>query len=75
MLAVAMRLSEYLARNDLSPETFAAKVGVHPTTIYRLLNGTTIPKRENMKKIIAATMGEVTAADLIYAFTQRAEPA
>lgn len=62
-----MRLSEFLATHGLSPEKFAEKVGVHPTTIYRLLSGATIPKRENLKKIIAATGGEVDISDLMFA--------
>lgn len=65
-----MRLSEYLAKREMNPEAFAAKVGVHPTTIYRLLSGTTIPKRQNLKKIIAATEGEVDIADLMFAVSQ-----
>jgi predicted transcriptional regulator len=69
-----MRLSEYLAKNELNPETFAAKVGVHPTTIYRLLSGATIPKRQNLAKIIAATKGEVDISDLMFAVSQQSKP-
>jgi hypothetical protein len=65
-----MRLSEYLAKHEMNPESFAAKVGVHPTTIYRLLSGATIPKRQNLKKIIAATKGEVDISDLMFAVSQ-----
>jgi predicted transcriptional regulator len=65
-----MRLSEYLAKNQMNPEMFAAKVGVHPTTIYRLLSGATIPKRQNLRKIIAATEGEVDYNDLMFAVSQ-----
>jgi predicted transcriptional regulator len=66
----AMRLSVYLAKNQLNPEQFAARVGVHPTTIYRLLSGATIPKRQNLKKILAATEGEVDISDLMFAVSQ-----
>ena len=62
-----MRLSEYLAKKGLSPEQFAAIVGVHPTTIYRQLAGATIPKRQNLAKIIEATDGEVAISDLMFA--------
>jgi len=62
-----MRLSEYLAKKDMNPEQFAAKVGVHPTTIYRLLSGATIPKRQNLRKIIEATEGAVDVSDLMAA--------
>jgi hypothetical protein len=70
----AMRLSEYLAKNEMNPEQFAAKVGVHPTTIYRLLSGATIPKRQNLKKIMAATEGEVDISDLMFAVSSQSKP-
>jgi predicted transcriptional regulator len=69
-----MRLSEYLAKTGQNPEQFALKVGVHPTTIYRLLSGATIPKRENLKKIIAATEGEVDVSDLMFAVSSQSKP-
>lgn len=74
-----MQLHEYLAANKLSPERFAAQVGVHATTIYRLLNGSTIPKRQNLLRILAATHGDVDIADLMRAVapqetTKEAEP-
>jgi hypothetical protein len=37
------------------------------------LSGATIPKRQNLKKIIAATEGEVDISDLMFAVSQ-AEP-
>jgi plasmid maintenance system antidote protein VapI len=37
-----MSLDQFLAENLLSREAFAKMVGVHPTTIYRLLSGATI---------------------------------
>lgn len=71
-----MRLSEYLAKHEMNPEAFAAKVGVHPTTIYRLLSGATIPKRQNLKKIISATEGAVSISDLMFAVSSSTkEPA
>jgi transcriptional regulator with XRE-family HTH domain len=70
-----MRLSEYLAKNGMNPEQFAARVGVHPTTIYRLLSGATIPKRQNLKKIIEATKGEVDISDLMFAVSQEPKEA
>jgi hypothetical protein len=69
-----MRLNEFLAKGRISPEQFALNVGLHPTTIYRLLNGTTIPKRENLRKILAATNGEVDICDLMYAFDRDHAP-
>jgi predicted transcriptional regulator len=69
-----MRLSEYLASHEMNPEQFAAKVGVHPTTIYRLLSGATIPKRQNLIKIIEATEGEVDISDLMFAVSSQSKP-
>lgn len=69
-----MRLSEYLAKHQKTPEQFAARVGVHPTTIYRLLSGATIPKRQNLAKIIEATGGEVDITDLMAAVSSPAKP-
>lgn len=59
-----MRLSVYLKRRSLSPEAFADLVGLHPTTVYRLLAGS-FPKRTTIKKVVAATNGEITAKDMI----------
>ena len=61
----AQRITGYLARHNMNPEQFAAKVGVHATTIYRLLAGVTIPKRKNLKAILAATDGEVSINELM----------
>ena len=69
-----MRLKEYLAAEGLTPEQFAKKVGVHATTIYRVLSGATIPKRENLRKIIAATEGQVDVSDLMAAFSSQSRP-
>lgn len=69
-----MRLSEFLAKNQMSPEQFAGRVGVHPTTIYRLLSGATIPKRQNLKRIIEATEGEVDISDLMFAVSPSSKP-
>jgi predicted transcriptional regulator len=58
-------LDQFLAENMLSREAFAKMVGVHPTTIYRVLVGATIPKRRNLEKILKLTAGHVTIAELL----------
>jgi predicted transcriptional regulator len=58
-------LDQFLAENALSPEAFAKMVGVHPTTIYRVLSGRSIPKRRNLEKILKLTRGHVTVAELL----------
>jgi predicted transcriptional regulator len=60
-----MSLDQFLAENMLSREAFAKMVGVHPTTIYRVLAGATIPKRRNLEKILKLTRGHVTVAELL----------
>jgi len=60
-----MDLHDYLAKNKVSPEKFAELIGSNPTTVYRWLNGDTIPKKLNLIKVIQATNGEVTANDLM----------
>lgn len=62
-----MRLSEYLATKDLTPKQFAKRLGVNHTTVYRWLNGDTIPTRENLKGIMSVTEGEVDFSDLMHA--------
>jgi transcriptional regulator with XRE-family HTH domain len=60
-----MRLSAYLKKHDLSPEKFAEIVGLHMTTVYRLLAGDSMPKRSTIGAIVRATNGEVRAVDLL----------
>jgi predicted transcriptional regulator len=60
-----MRLADYLKKHDLTPERFAVIVGIHMTTVYRLISGDAMPKRSTIKAIVEATKGEVRAIDLI----------
>jgi hypothetical protein len=59
-----MDLHEFLSKSKISPEKFAEMVGSNPTTVYRWLNGDTIPKKANLLRIIAVTNGEVSADSL-----------
>ena len=59
-----MKLSTYLSRNDLSREQFAAKAGVARTTVMRLLDHGMVPRRATAEKIVTATDGQVSEADL-----------
>jgi transcriptional regulator with XRE-family HTH domain len=61
----AMRLDRYLKRRKITPEAFAGSIGVHPTTIYRFLQGLSFPKSSNLKRIAAATEGKVQANDFM----------
>jgi predicted transcriptional regulator len=64
-MAVLMRLADYLKQQDVTPEQFAVKVGIHFTTVYRLIAGNGMPKRSTIRAIVEATNGEVRAIDLI----------
>jgi Helix-turn-helix len=61
----AMRLDHYLQQNDIKPEAFAEQIGVHTTTIYRFIQGTSFPKSSNLKRIAEVTGGAVQANDFI----------
>jgi transcriptional regulator with XRE-family HTH domain len=60
-----MRLDRYLKRNKVTPEDFAVLIDVHPTTIYRFLQGLSFPKSGNLKRIAEATNGSVSANDFL----------
>jgi predicted transcriptional regulator len=60
-----MRLADYLKQHEITPEQFAVRVGIHFTTVYRLIAGDSMPKRSTIRAIVEATKGEVRAIDLI----------
>lgn len=60
-----MRLDTYLSQQGVRPSTFAAEVGVAPSTITRLLKGERTPGLDLIAKIIRSTNGAVTADDFL----------
>ena len=58
-----MQLSEYLEQESLSQREFAAKIDANPSTIIRLLQGKTRPQPKTLRKIMAATRGQVKPLD------------
>jgi DNA-binding transcriptional regulator YiaG len=60
-----MKLTKYLEREGLSPEQFAARLGVHRTTITRYLNGTRRPNRRQERLLMQVTGGSVTPMDFM----------
>ena len=58
-----MKLTEYLEREDISPQDFAATIGVDYTTVWRYLNGKAWPSRLKRRAIKKATDGAVQAND------------
>jgi len=65
-----MKLSEYLKRQNIDRQQFAETIGVDRVSVYRWETGKAFPIR-HLRKIVAATGGEVTAND----FTQPHEAA
>jgi transcriptional regulator with XRE-family HTH domain len=60
-----MRLAAWLEREKLSPAAFAARVGVHRSTVGRWLDGAARPDWDQLTKIKEDTGGEVTPNDFM----------
>lgn len=60
-----MDLAAYLTKHKINAAAFAAEIGVPPSTITRILRGERDPRSATIRKIIAGSKGEITAADLI----------
>jgi hypothetical protein len=58
-----MRLTTYLSERGETAISFAARIGVYPTTVYRLLNGVNFPLPATMLRIQTVTNGKVTPND------------
>jgi hypothetical protein len=63
----AMDLRSYLSASRTPIAVFAAKVGVTPQAIYRYIAGDRTPKRDVMRRIQAASCGEVSPHDFFLA--------
>lgn len=60
----AMKLSDFLTRNGISPAAFAARIGVcEAKSVYRYLRGERIPAPEIMARIWTESGGAVGPAD------------
>lgn len=60
-----MDLKKYLTLNNISQESFGAKVGLTQCTINKISQKKQRPSWINAQKIIAASNGEVTMEDLM----------
>ena len=58
-----MTLDQHMDIRGLSPEAFAAKIGVKVFSVRRYLSGQRIPRPSIMTRIVDVTHGEVTAND------------
>jgi len=67
-----MTLQEFIKFNGLTAEGFGKLVGAKQATINRYVNGKRFPSPEMIRKIEAATGGQVAVADW-YATAEAAE--
>jgi transcriptional regulator with XRE-family HTH domain len=63
MAKYGMKLSDFLAREKLNPANFAARIGVAPSTVSRLLRRRRKPSLDLMQRIAEATHKEVSTLD------------
>jgi len=72
-----MTLDDYLRTHSVSGPAFAERIGVDPTTVYRIRKGQVLPHRKTIMAIIQATEGLVGLSDFIAVETlqQTGEPA
>lgn len=67
-----MTLNEFIKSKDMTQESFGKLVGVPQATINRYVRGERFPLPDMIRKIEAATEGQVAVADW-YAKTEAAE--
>lgn len=60
-----MKLSDWLSQSGMNPTRFARQAGMAHTTVLRILNGGYHPQKETRLRIVRATGGEVTEAELL----------
>jgi len=71
-----MWLSRYIADHGMTMMALAQKAGVAPSTVTRLLSQGVLPQRRTAAKLVAATDGLVSEADLFAeAAAARSRPA
>lgn len=59
-----MKLRDWLDKQRMTREGFAALIGTDHSTVTRYVHGR-MPKREILNRIVSATDGEVTANDFL----------
>ncbi|MBS7792188.1 helix-turn-helix transcriptional regulator [Roseococcus sp. SDR] len=69
-----MTLSDYLKQNGITRFAFAARVGVHASTIGRLCRGETAPEASLLAAIVRETQGAVLPNDLFPAVMAQVPP-
>lgn len=59
------RLAAYLADNAMSPDKFAELIGVDRSTVFRWIEGKSMPRKRHLRAIARATNGAVTAEHFV----------
>lgn len=59
-----MKLLEYLKKEDMTFEEFADKIGKNPQAIHKYAHFHNYPRQDTAQKIVAATKGKVSLADI-----------
>jgi transcriptional regulator with XRE-family HTH domain len=60
-----MKLQHYLVSKETTQAEFARRIRVKPPTVCRYVKGERIPEPDVMRRIYAATDGNVTANDFM----------
>lgn len=60
-----MKLGAYLKRHDLTAVSFAALIGVVPSTVSHWLRGRKFPSPRHLRRIGVVTEGRVTSEDFL----------
>ena len=60
-----MNLDNYLSNHGLSPAEFAKRIGVTDESVRRYTHGRRHPRPEIMRRIVAATDGQVGPQDFL----------
>ncbi len=58
-----MKLSDWLAKENMNQTDFAELIGVRQASVARMAAGLQIPRKELMRVVIAVTGGEVGPLD------------
>jgi transcriptional regulator with XRE-family HTH domain len=65
-ILLRMTLQQYLALVGETQQQFASSIGVSQNTVSRYVNGLTIPRREQLRRIVEVTDGAVTPTDFVF---------
>lgn len=60
----AMKLSEYLTKEDLTFAAFGKKIGTNPQAVHKYAKFENYPRPERAERIVRATKGLVTLKDI-----------